>query len=224
MVVRKWIEDIRTKTKEMSREQTVEYVATYYWYHILLVFLALGLLLLLIYHIGWGDRRKEFTCALVNQEVDFARDREMTKQFASFSGKNEKKLAVDSDYLISYEDIRLEGANESSYEKFFFNWSSGVLDAVVMPESFYQYCRKLGGAFLEMEGLLSEDEISEWKERFYQDAGKNTGIYLEGLALEEMLQTDPWDPVLLVFPAETKQKELCGAFLKFAMYGHKMQD
>ena len=35
MVVRKWIEDIRTKTKEMSREQTVEYVATYYWYHIL---------------------------------------------------------------------------------------------------------------------------------------------------------------------------------------------
>ena len=55
--MRKWIRDIREKTADMNREQAWEYIANYYWYHILIAFILTGLSVLLIYHIGWGGRR-----------------------------------------------------------------------------------------------------------------------------------------------------------------------
>lgn len=57
-MVRKWISDIREKTKDMDRQQAAEYVLTYYWYHMLLTAVSLGLVILVIYHIGWGTRAR----------------------------------------------------------------------------------------------------------------------------------------------------------------------
>ena len=47
-MIKEWAEDIRSKTKNMSKEQRAEYVMTYYWYHILLGALFLGLALMSI--------------------------------------------------------------------------------------------------------------------------------------------------------------------------------
>lgn len=208
-MVKQWIvnirDDILTKTKDMSREQAAEYVLTYYWYHMLLGALALGLALLLIYHVGWGRNRKpEFSCVIVNQEVDFPRDEEIAEDFSAFSGIRTKKVSVDSDYLISYEDVQLSEANESSYEKFFFNWSSGVIDAMILPESFYEYCLSLGGEFLDLRELGSGEEGV-------------SAVCVKGTVLEKWLQMDTGDPLLLVFPVEGKHREQSRRFLEYVL-------
>lgn len=215
--MKKCLEDIRVKTKTMNREQAAEYVLTYYWYHILLGTIALGLILLLIYHIGWGNQKKEFTCVIVNQEVDFSRDAQVLEEFSAFSGIQERKLSFDSDYLISYADVQLEGENESSYEKFFFNWSAGVIDAMIMPESFLRYCQELDGIFADLGELVPEEELTSLESGLYKDSGQYTGIYIEESVLKDTFETEGEDPLLLVFPAELKHKEICRKFLQYTL-------
>ena len=220
--MKQWIENIRddivAKTKDMSREQAAEYVLTYYWYHMLLGALALGLALLLIYHVGWGRNRKpEFSCVIVNQEVDFTRDAGIAEDFSGFSGIGTKKLSIDSDYLISYEDVQLPEANESSYEKFFFNWSSGAIDAIILPESFYEYCLGLGGEFLDL-GEMDSGEIQIPAELAYPGAEEDgLAVRVKGTVLEKWLQMDESDPLLLVFPVEGKHREQSRQFLEYVL-------
>ncbi len=189
--MRKWIRDIREKTADMNREQAWEYIANYYWYHILIAFILTGLSVLLIYHIGWGDRRKEFTCVIVNQEIDYVRDKEMAEEFSAWSGIKSKQILIDSDYLISYRDKQIESVKESSYEKFFFNWQAGEIDAMVMPESFYEYCLDQGGVFTEEKIPVGTTRLGE------------------SLAEEE------GDPVYLVFAADSRHKQACGKFREY---------
>lgn len=216
--MKKWIKDIREKTKDMNREQTIEYICNYYWYHILIGCILLGLVLLLIYHIGWGKKEKEFSCVIVNQEIDFKRDRELSEDFCEFAGLDKKKVSIDSDYQISYADKELEGVNESSYEKFFFNWSSGVIDVMVLPESFYKYCLELGGGFRDLRELVPEDQRDRLEEQRYQENGQAyTGIYVKGTALERWLQMEEEDPLVLVVPIEMKHEEPGGTFLEYVL-------
>lgn len=216
-MIKAWIEDIRIKTKDMDRSQAAEYIRNYYWYHILLGAIAMGLLFLLLYHVFWGRNQKpEFTCVIVNEEVDFPRDARIAEEFSAFSGIREKKIAVDSDYLISYGEVRLPEANESSYEKFFFNWSAGVIDAMVMPESFYRYCLGLGGEFCSLDGLASEEMQGLLQDMFYQgDGGEGRAVCIKGTALEDWLQADEDDPLLLVFPAEMGHRAAAQEFLEY---------
>ncbi|XCP85688.1 hypothetical protein ABXS75_02490 [Roseburia hominis] len=215
-MVRRWISDIKVKTAEMSREQAVEYVFTYYWYHILLTAIALGLVILVIYHIGWGDKSKDFTCVLVNQRIDYDRDERIAEEFSKASGISKKKLAVDSDYLISYDDVKIADANESSYEKFFFNWMAGEVDAVVMPESFYRYCKEQGGSYTCIDEML-EEELPDDENLFYEDGGEKVGIYVERTKLETAVIAEVQDPLVLVFPAESKHKKAGEKFAQFVL-------
>ncbi len=190
-MMKKWIADIREKTKDMSRSQKIEYIRNYYWYHILISCVLLGLFVLLIWHIGWGREKTEFSCVIVNQKTDYGRDRGLAREFAAYAGLEEKKVSVDSDYQISYGDKKLEGVNESSYEKFFFNWSAGAADAMIMPESFYDYCILQGGVF-------TEDKIP-----------------IETTRLRDVFEEEEGDPVVLVFAADSRHKKACGLFLEY---------
>lgn len=99
-MLKKWIEDIRVKTKDMDRKGTVEYIAAYYWYHILIAAIVLFLIVLLIYHLAWGNRRKSFALAIVNQQINYERDEKLLNEFSESSDINSRKLSVDSDYLF----------------------------------------------------------------------------------------------------------------------------
>lgn len=189
--MRKWIEDIRQKTADMDRKQAFGYIAGYYWYHILIVFIMMGIMILLVYHIGWGDRRKEFTCVIINQETDYARDKRLAKEFGAFSDRKADEILIDSDYQISYGDKQLESIKESSYEKFFFNWQAKEIDAMVMPQSFYDYCLDQGGEFMEEK------------------------IPVEATRLGDLLTEEDADPVYLVFAADTKHKKACAQFREY---------
>ena len=220
-MIRKWRDDFRIKTEHMGKQEKTEYILTYYWYHILLAALTLGLLALLIYHIGWGKREKDFSLILINQEVDLARDQVIQEKCSAAFGINPKKILVDSDYLISYEGMKLEGVNESSYEKFFFNWAAGEVDAMVLPESFYHYCKSQDGVFADISQLLGKEEMQELSGTLFEDQGTYTGILVSETKLAQYLHWEEEDPVMLVFPKEMKHEMSCRRFLEYLCYEEK---
>lgn len=213
------MDDIKVKTKDMDREAAVEYVMNYYWYHILLGVLSAGLLVLGIYHVTWGRKKVDFSLAVVNQDINYERDERIRDGFSVFSGIPAKNIQADSDFLISYGDVQLEGINESAYDKFFFSWSAGTMDAAVMPESFYHYCKKQRGRFLELTSLQAQERLKELagnrKNLFFMDNGKYAGVYADQTYLDSEYQRNDADRYVAVFPETGKHKEAAGMFLEY---------
>lgn len=157
--MRKVLCEIQQKTEGMSTREKFFYIAEYYWHYFLIGGVLLGLLVLLFYHFTAGDKKPVFQCVVVNQEIDYSRDSRIEAEFAGYLGIDADKIVFDSDYLISYDDVQLTEANESSYEKFFLNWQVHELDAVIMPESFCEYCERQGGEFCEMVELSDQSVL-----------------------------------------------------------------
>lgn len=207
--MKNYMMEIRENTAGMTRQEKAEYILTYYWYHILGILAAAGLVLFLIIHFGFREEPPVFTCAMVNQEINFARDEEMEKDFAGVSGIDKERMEINSDFNISYKDIKLEGVNESSYEKFLFKWQNEELDAVIMPESFYEYCKELGGTFYSLEKWDTQELP------VYEDGGVPVAVKAEETGLAEYLENETGEPLLLVFPGTGQHLKECGEFLKF---------
>lgn len=218
--MRAWLgrmaEDIRSKTAHMDRKQKIEYIAAYYWYHILLTLLGAGLLVLLIRHLFFREPPKEFVCVMVNQKVDYARDEELRGAFSAFSGIAADRIEVDSDYVFSYGDVRLEGANESSYEKFFFRWGSGELDLMLMPESFYRHCRELEYEFADLGQFFAGEAGERRAGAFLEEDGKCAALYADATCLMPYLKQQEGDRILLVCLPASEHAEAVRAFLAFA--------
>lgn len=216
-MLKKWLEDIRVKTANMDGRQKAEYVLSYYWYHILIAVLLFALICLLIYHLVWGGQKAVFSLAIVNQEIDYARDEKLLEQYAESSGISSRKLSVDSDYLLSYEGVKLEGVKEGSFEKFFLSWSVGGIDAAVMPVSFYQYCKEKDGDFVGIEEIWPDASAGR-NGCFYMDDGKNMGVYIGETGLAENFRLNEEDAVILVFLRNNeKSLEEYRKFLEFVL-------
>ena len=217
-----WLQNIRQKTKNMDRKTKIDYVLHYYWHYLLGVGAVIALIFFLIYHSLYGQKEKVFTCILVNQEIDSKRDQQIQTNFAKFIEIDESKISVDSNYLISYGNVQLEGINESSYEKFFFNWSVSGLDAIIMPESFYKYCMENGGGFLPLNSLYNVESLKQRGLYIYEDQGiaialrlENTDFFETASLHQPLVEKGQEEPLLLAFPNNTKHKEHCTAFLQF---------
>lgn len=213
---RKMMEEIRKNTIQMNRKQKTEYILTYYWYHLLFVFLGAGLLILLARHLFFGDPPRAFTCVLVNQRVDYGRDEALAAEFAGQSGIEPEQIEIDSDYVFSYGNVRLEAANESSYEKFFFRWRAGELDAVLMPESFYRYCRELEYEFADLETLCTEALRERYRGCFAETDGRQEALYADETRLMQYLEQSEDDRMVLVCLPELTHEEADRAFLEYA--------
>lgn len=207
--MRHYIREIRENTAGMSVRDKVEYILTYYWYHILGIAAAVGLVLFLIIHFGFREAPPLFTCAMVNQEINYERDGELEKAFSEASGIDPDRMDINSDFNISYGDTKLEGVNESSYEKFFFKWQNKELDAVILPESFYRYCREMGGTFRSIAGWDTEGMS------VYEDDGEITAVDVEDTLLAEYLDNETGERLLLAFPDSGEHEEVCRHFFDF---------
>ncbi|HJB33768.1 MAG TPA: hypothetical protein H9775_04370 [Candidatus Blautia merdipullorum] len=209
MTMKHYIREIREHTAGMDWRERAEYILTYYWYHILGMAAAVCLILFLIIHFGFREEPPLFTCALVNQEINFTRDEEIEKDFSADSGIDEGRMEINSDFNIAYGNLELEGINESSYEKFFFKWQNGELDAVVLPESFYKYCRDLGGVFRNLKNWNTEGFT------LYEEKGAITAVDVENTILSGYLENKTGETLLLAFPDTGQHEEECRAFLDF---------
>ena len=207
--MRHYIREIRENTAGMSPRGKAEYILTYYWYHILGIAAAVGLVLFLIIHFGFREDPPLFTCAMVNQEINYERDGKLEEDFSEASGIDPDRMDINSDFNISYGDTKLEGVNESSYEKFFFKWQNRELDAVVLPESFYKYCRELGGTFRSIAGWDTEGMS------VYEDGGEATAVDVADTSLAGYLSDETGERLLLAFPDTGEHEDSCREFLDF---------
>lgn len=201
--------DIKEKTSGMSRAEACSYILTYYWYHILGFVSILALILLFAAHYAFGNKKPVFTCVIVNQEINASRDNELTAAFAKEAGLPSERIVIDSNYNFSYGEVRLEGTNESSYEKFFFQWQNKELDAVILPESFYWHCKEMGGRF----EVLEEDEVEGLA--VYEDAGERTAVILGTDRFMEKVSGKKDEKLLLAFPSSGKNRAESKRFLAY---------
>lgn len=203
-----WIRDIKEKTAKMNKTAIAMYVITYYWYHILIFLAVFALIFMFIVHYT-TTKKPEFTCVLVNQQVDTKRDNLWTEEFAKEIKEDAKKIAIDSNYNFSFGDMQLEGVNESSYEKFFLQWRNNELDAVIVSESFYKYCKELGGEFEN----LKDWDTGEFE--LYEDGNEPKAVVLGTDEFTEKVTGKKDEKLLLAFPENGKHKKISQAFMKY---------
>ena len=208
--IREIIAGIKEKTSGMDRKEKFMYMLEYYWYHILGIISTVALVLLFVIHYAYGNKKPVFTCVLVNQEMGMEEARKTAKDFAVSSGLPEEQVVVSPDYIFSYGDVVLEGVNESSYEKFFFQWKNQEIDAVIIPESFYLYIKEEGGGFKGLDGKITEEFES------YMDNGICTAVILGTDSFTEKISGKEDEKLLLAFPDNGRHTEECWEFLKFA--------
>ncbi len=211
------LKDIREKTAGMDREQKLAYIGTYYWYHILFAAVGLFLVVLLVRHLFFGEPPKEFTLVMVNQAIDFERDEKLAQDFGEAAGIDRERITVDSNYVFSYVGKQIEGANESSFDKFFFRLGGGELDGAIIPESFYRYCMELDYEFADLGAMLTSEQKSRCQDQLLEQGGACNGIYIEDTPLMAYLDQEADDPVILIFFEKEEHREADRMFLEFAL-------
>lgn len=148
---------------------------------------VLALLIFLVVHFAFPEEKPFFKCALVNQKIDSDRDVVLSEEFATFSGLDVKRIVFD---------------------KFFFQWSKGELDAVILTKDFLKYCTSVGGEY------YSADEF-ETKDLNLCEAGGTKAIDLTGTKLESELDGTEKEDLVLVFTATGIHKEMCQKYIDF---------
>ncbi len=205
MFVRECTDEIRKNTAGMTGSEKAAYIAEYYWYHILLAALALLIGIIAVYHFTFGKHTVSFQCIIVNEKTDDSRDASLASALSEELGIEEREITVDSNYSVSLdgssEGTEMAGTDYSGYDKFFFGWANGELDAVIMPESLLEYCVGLGG---ELRSVNTSGEVS---------------IPLTETALAEVIEEDEEDSMVLVFPENGKHQEAAEQFLKSIQSG-----
>lgn len=209
MFWKKWIKDIQEKTSDMNKKEACSYIAAYYWPQIAGCISIIALILLFGGHYLFGNVKPSFTCVMVNQRADTERDNRIAETYAQETGIKREGVVVDSDYNFSYGELHLEGVNESSYEKFFFQWQNGELDVVIMPESFYEYCKELGGGFRNIEDAGSFET--------YMDDGICSAVVLGNDSFMEKVTGDRDERLLLTFPETGNHKKAADEFLEYLL-------
>lgn len=208
MLLRRYLDDIKEKTAGMSMKEKVSYVFTYYWYHMLIIVSIIALIFFTVRFYVFGNKRPEFTCVIANQAMDDERDARIAQAFAEENGLDPELVVVDSDYVFSYGDLQVEGANESSYEKFFLKWGNEEIDAVILSESMYEFCRDMRAEFRSLNNM----DTSGFET--YTDDGKVTAVVLGQDEFMEAATGKTDEKLLLAFPDNGQHGELCDEFLE----------
>lgn len=204
----KW-KDIKEKTSGMGRKEALAYLFTYYWYHMLAFISVAALIFLFAAHYGFGNKKPLFTCMIVNQETDTGRDLRIRDAFAQDAGILPERVVIDSSYQFSFGQFQIQGVNESSYEKFFFQWGNHEIDAVILPESFYWHCKEMGGDFYALDGIDADGM------ELYVDEGQGKAVVLGEDRFMETAAGEKGGKLLLAFPISGESTEMRKSFLKF---------
>lgn len=221
--------DNRSDWKKLSFSDKVSYIL---YNHIAEIVFFL-LLVFIIGGIGanyfFGKDTCKFNLAVVNSYTDKS-DMSLSDElnaYYEFDGK--KKCAkCDTAYQISYQYndkiIENPAAETSFFDKFFLNIRNGLIDAAIIPESFYEYCNTQGDIFYDVEYVLSKEQASEYKDLF-TSATTDEGIFVNGILIDDcdylknsglkFLDVNSSDSYVLVFPITGGNLEECRRFIEY---------
>ncbi len=192
--------------------------------------------LLLVFIIGgiganyfFGKDTCKFNLAVVNSYTDKS-DMSLSDElnaYYEFDGKK-KYAKCDTAYQISYQYndkiIENPAAETSFFDKFFLNIRNGLIDAAIIPESFYEYCNTQGDIFYDVEYVLSKEQASEYRDLF-TSATTEEGVFVNGIIIDDceylknsglkFLDVNSSDSYVLVFPITGGNIEECRRFVDY---------
>lgn len=195
---------------DMTKKQRAEYIFTYYKWHILGICAGVGLIIFLIVHFAFPDKEPLFSCALINQRIDYDRDDGLESDFSNYSGIDLDRIDIDSDYNISYPGHEIEDANSGIFDKFFIKYSNGDFDAMITTADFAEYCQQMGAQYTD----ISEFDTGDLS--LYEENGIS-GIDITQTKIMDKLDISDGDKLLLVFPAEGKHHDSCQKFISYLL-------
>lgn len=203
--------DFKQKTQKMTQKEKTEYVITYYWYYMLLASAMIFLIVFIPVHfLTLKNSRPEFQIAFVNQNISKEETETLKQSFSQYADLSRGKVVFDASYVFSEDNIETDRFELSNYEKFFFQWDNGELDAVIMPESFLKFCIEAGGEFRDL------DEYSIGVNMGYFINDVLCGIYVKDTKMFSGFG-ETGSTAVLVFPCTGKNTENIKKFLTFIL-------
>lgn len=225
-MIKAWYAAEKEKTAEMTKEQKINYIIEYYLAFIIGAFVLVIAIVWLVFHFVADDKEEGFNCALVNCAVE-GNSIELSDEMTKFFGYDpkEKEAYFDIDYQIAYPGVDNEAADNSFYEKFFLNIRMEVLDAVIMPQSFMEYCNTVGHPFYDVYDVLSEEQIKTYEPYFLKGKDEEGNEYTCGIDIskseffDEMgiygVKANEKEPLVLAFAYGGKHLEESREFLNY---------
>lgn len=221
--------DNRSDCKKLSFSDKISYIL---YNHIAEIVFFL-LLVFIIGGIGanyfFGKDTCKFNLAVVNSYTDKS-DMSLSDElnaYYEFDGKK-KYAKCDTAYQISYQYndkiIENPAAETSFFDKFFLNIRNGLIDAAIIPESFYEYCNTQGDIFYDVEYVLSKEQALEYRDLFIS-ATTDEGVFVNGIIIDDceylknsglkFLDVNSSDSYVLVFPITGGNLEECRRFVDY---------
>ena len=225
-MLKEWCDGEKEKMKEMTKEEKVDYIITYYKGWFIGAFVLLAILIWIPYHFIFDKTEVSFRCAVVNGVLKDS-DMDLSDDLYEYFGfESSKEYAYfDTGYQISYGDITSDAADTSFYEKFFLNIRTGSLDVAIIPQSFMEYCNDVDRVFYDVNEVLSAEQISEYESYYVRGKDAEGVEYICGIDISHFsffdneefsfVQKNIGEPIILVFPQNAQHKELCQQFLDF---------
>ena len=225
-LLKDWYEAEKEKMSEMTKEEKMDYIITYYKGWLILAAILLLLLIWIPCHFIFGNEKQGFLCGAVNCVTTRGGIALSDDLDAYFNFENKKEYAYfDTDYQIAYPGVDNEAADNSFYEKFFLNIRIGALDAAIMPLSYMEYCKSLECMFYDVTEVLDGEQIEKYQSLFVtgKDEEGNEyicGIDISGFAFIEkeevsFVNANRGEIFVLAFPVTGKQQERCRQFVNF---------
>lgn len=225
-MIRAWYAAEQEKTKDMTKEQKINYVIEYYLAFMIGAVLLLIAVVWLIFHFAFDNKEQGFNCAVVNCAVE-GDSIALSDELTEFFGYNPKKKEAyfDAGYQIAYPGADNEAADNSFYEKFFLNIRMGLLDAAIMPQSFMEYCNTVGHPFYDVYDVLTDDQVKTYESCFLKGRDDEGNEYTCGIDISELkffdkmeiseVEANEGEPLVLTFPYGGKNLEESRHFLDY---------
>lgn len=225
-MIKAWYAAEKEKTAEMTKEQKVQYVIDYYTGFIAGSVVVLIAICWLIYHFAFDNKEYGFNCALVNCSMETGSS-ELSDRLTEYYGYNPRKetASFDSGYQIAYPGVDNEAADNSFYEKFFLNIRMEMLDAVIMPQSYMEYCNTVGHTFYDVYDVLDAEQIKKYEPYFVKGKDDEGVEYTCGIDIGKMqffdkmgiveVEANKGEPFILSFAFGGKHLEESRKFLTF---------
>lgn len=225
-MIKAWYAAEKEKTAQMTKEEKINYIIEYYLAFIIGAVLLLIAVIWLIFHFAFDEKEEGFNCALVNCAVE-ENSLELSDELTEFFGYEPKKKEAyfDIDYQIAYPGVDNEAADNSFYEKFFLNIRMEVLDAVIMPQSFMEYCNTVGHPFYDVYDVLDAEQIKTYEPYFIKGKDEEGKEYTCGIDISKLkffdemgiqeVKANAEEPLVLSFAYGGKHLKESRSFLKF---------
>ena len=210
----------------MSKKEKAEYIFTYYKAWMVTAVIVIAAIVWVLSRYVFSNSESVLNVALINGYMRLS-DTDMSETLDEYFELDTTDMYTyfDTQYQLSYTGVENTAGDTSFYEKFFLNVRVGSLDAVIMPESFMEYCNSLEPIFADVTEILDEEQLDYWEDYLVMGTDEDGNEYACGLDIshlsfikeEEMgfVGDNDGEAFILAFPITGEAGEACQTFLEF---------